>query len=92
MESYLGFFAAFCTTAAFIPQTIKVYKTQHTKDISLVMFLLMNLGMLLWLLYGIIIKSYPIIIANAITIILASYILVIKIKLDFIKHKKNKKH
>ena len=44
MESYLGFFAAFCTTVAFIPQVVKVYKSKHTKDISLGMFLLSEFG------------------------------------------------
>ena len=43
MEAYLGYFAAICTTIAFIPQAIKVYKTKHTKDISLGMFLLLIL-------------------------------------------------
>ncbi|MDP2362879.1 MAG: SemiSWEET transporter [Ignavibacteria bacterium] len=89
MESYLGFLAAFCTTIAFIPQVVKVYKSKHTKDISLGMFLLLNLGIVLWIGYGLMIKSYPVVIANAITIILASYILITKIKLDVLSSKKN---
>lgn len=88
MEIYFGFAAAFCTTIAFVPQAIKVYKTKHTKDISLVMFLLMNLGIVLWLIYGLMLNSYPIIIANAVTIVLAFYILARKIKLDFVDQKK----
>lgn len=88
METFLGFAAAFCTTIAFVPQAIKVYKTQHTKDISLVMFLLMNIGIILWLIYGLMLNSYPIIIANAITIVLALYILARKINLHFIGQKK----
>ena len=88
MESYLGYLAAFCTTVAFIPQAIKVYKTKHTKDISLGMFSLLNLGFVLWLWYGIMIISYPIILANAITIVFAVYILITKIKLDVFTHKK----
>lgn len=82
MESYLGYFAAFCTTIAFIPQAVKVYKTKHTKDISLGMFSLLNLGFILWLWYGLLIQSYPIIIANAFTIVIAIYIFINKIKLD----------
>jgi len=89
MESYLGFFAAFCTTIAFIPQVIKVYKSKHTKDISLGMFLLLSLGIVLWIGYGLMIKSYPVVIANSITIILAGYILITKIKLDVLSSKKN---
>lgn len=89
MESYIGFFAAICTTVAFIPQVIKVYKSKHTKDISLGMFLFLNLGFILWICYGLMIKSYPVVIANAVTIILASYILITKIKLDILSSKKN---
>ena len=89
MESYLGFLAAVCTTIAFIPQVVKVYKSKHTKDISLGMFSLLNLGIVLWICYGLMINSYPVVIANAITIILASYILITKIKLDVLSSKKN---
>lgn len=89
MEAILGFTAAICTTIAFIPQAVKVYKTKHTKDISLGMFSLLNLGFVLWLIYGIILKSYPIILANAVTIIFAVYILITKIRLDVIETKKN---
>ena len=88
METYLGYFAAICTTIAFIPQAVKVYKSKHTKDISLGMFLLLNVGFILWLWYGILILSYPIILANAVTIIFALYILIIKIKLDVLTSKK----
>ena len=42
--TYIGFFAAFCTTIAFLPQAIKVYKTKSTKDISLYMFLIFTIG------------------------------------------------
>ncbi len=85
MESFLGYLAAFCTTAAFIPQALKVYKTKHTKDISVAMFSLMTFGIILWLIYGIIIVSYPIIIANLLTVFFAVYILLMKIKIDVIK-------
>jgi len=88
MESILGYFAALCTTIAFIPQAVKVFKTKHTKDISLGMFSLLNFGFVLWLIYGIILQSYPIILANAITMVFAIYILITKIRLDVIgKHK-----
>lgn len=89
MESLLGYLAAFCTTIAFIPQALKVYKTKHTKDISIGMFSLMNVGIVLWLVYGFLITSYPIIIANAITIFFAMYILTTKIRLDVIPTDKN---
>ena len=77
---YIGFFAAFCTTVAFLPQAIKVYKSKSTKDISLYMFLIFTIGVLSWLIYGIIISDLPIIFANAITLILSFFILIYKIK------------
>ena len=89
MESYIGYLAAFCTTVAFIPQAVKVYKTKHTKDISLGMFSLLNLGFVFWLIYGVMLNSYPIILANAVTIIFAIYILLTKLKLDVFSAKKN---
>jgi len=91
MESYLGFLAAFCTTIAFIPQAVKVYKSKHTKDISLGMISLLNIGIVLWLWYGLMIESYPIIISNAVTIIFALYILITKIRLDGSVSKKKRR-
>jgi MtN3 and saliva related transmembrane protein len=77
---YIGFFAAFCTTVAFLPQAIKVYKSKSTKDISLSMFLIFTIGVLSWLIYGLIINDLPVILANAITLILSSIILFYKIR------------
>jgi MtN3 and saliva related transmembrane protein len=77
---YIGFFAAFCTTIAFLPQAIKVYKSKSTKDISLYMFLIFTIGVFSWLIYGIIISDLPIILANAVTLILSLFILIYKIK------------
>tara|TARA_Y100000590_G_scaffold171113_1_gene195742 strand:- start:1202 stop:1459 length:258 start_codon:yes stop_codon:yes gene_type:complete len=79
---YIGFFAGFCTTIAFIPQAIKAWKTKSTKDISLLMFLIFITGVFFWLVYGILIHEMPLIVANAITLILALSILVAKIKYD----------
>lgn len=85
MITFIGFLAAFCTTAAFVPQAIKVYKTRQTKDISLGMFLLMTMGLLSWLLYGILITDLPIILANTISLLLALYILIMKMQKDAAK-------
>ena len=77
---YVGFFAAFCTTIAFLPQAIKVFKSKSTKDISLYMFIIFTIGVLSWLIYGLIINDMPIILANAVTLILSLFILIYKIK------------
>ena len=76
----LGFAAATCTTVAYAPQFIKVWRTRSTEDISLGMFLVMVLGLLLWLVYGILSGDGPLIVANAITIVLAGGILVMKLR------------
>ncbi|MEM9338241.1 MAG: SemiSWEET transporter [Bacteroidota bacterium] len=76
----LGFAAAFCTTAAFLPQAIKTIRSKATHAISLPMYLLLIVGIILWLSYGLILGDYPIIIANAITLFLCSIILILKIK------------
>ena len=81
----IGYIAAVCTTVAYVPQAIKVYKTKRTNDISIGMFTLMTIGVLLWFLYGISVGAYPIIIANFITFILSLYIFIMKIKLDYSK-------
>lgn len=76
----LGYAAAIGTTGAFIPQVIKVFKTKKTEDLSLGTFVLFCVGILLWDVYGLMVGSFPIILANSITFTLALYILVMIIK------------
>ena len=77
--SLIGSIAAVCTTVAFLPQVVKVIKTKQTKDIALGMYAIMIVGIVLWLIYGILIEKCPVIIANALTLGLASIILVYKL-------------
>lgn len=74
----LGFAAACCTTAAFLPQAVQVYRTRRTHDLSLGMFALFTTGVVLWLGYGVLIGSAPIYVANTVTLVLAGYILYMK--------------
>ncbi|TWJ02577.1 MtN3 and saliva related transmembrane protein [Mucilaginibacter frigoritolerans] len=76
----IGYCAAFGTTISFLPQAIKTIQTKDTSGISLPMYALFTAGTLLWLLYGILSDSLPVAIANAITLIFASIILVYKIR------------
>lgn len=76
----IGFMAAFCTTIAFLPQAIKTWKTKSAKDLSLPMFLIFCVGIVFWLIYGIIIMNWPMILANAFTFVLAVSILYHKLK------------
>jgi len=82
LDNFIGFLAAICTTASFIPQAFKVFKTKKVNDISLGMFLLMSFGVALWDVYGIVIEALPIIVANTITLVLSIYILIMKLKLN----------
>ena len=76
----LGFAAATCTTLAYAPQFIKVWRTRSTEDISLGMFLVMVLGLALWLAYGLLSGDAPLVAANAITKVLAGGILFMKLR------------
>jgi len=76
----IGLIAAVCTTFAFIPQVMKVWKTKQTKDLSLRMYSIMFIGIILWLVYGIRIDSLSIIMANVVTASLVGTILVYIIK------------
>jgi MtN3 and saliva related transmembrane protein len=76
----IGFIAAILTTAAYVPQFLKVWSTRSTRDISLRMYLLMCGGVFLWLVYGIRVHSLPIILANGVTLGLTLAILGLKIR------------
>jgi len=76
----IGLVAAVLTTAAFLPQVIKTWRTRKTRDISLGMFLVLCLGICLWLVYGLLRGDLPLILANAVTLALAGTILVFKLK------------
>ncbi len=76
----LGSVAATLTTSAFIPQAWQVWRTRHTADISLGMYTLFTLGVALWLGYGLELSSWPIIIANGVTLLLAGGVLIMKLK------------
>jgi MtN3 and saliva related transmembrane protein len=76
----LGLLAGTLTTLAFLPQLMKVWKTKSTDDISLAMFSVLCIGVLLWIIYGILIRSLPVFLSNLVTFVLAFLILIIKIK------------
>jgi MtN3 and saliva related transmembrane protein len=78
--TFLGLAAAYCTTIAFVPQLVKTWKTRSTADISLGMFLVLVIGIILWLAYGILLGDVPLIVANGITLVLAGIILVFKLR------------
>ncbi len=77
---WVGSVAAALTTTAFIPQAWQVWRTRHTHDISLGMYAIFTTGVALWLAYGLLLHSWPIIIANSITFLLAGAVLLMKLR------------
>ena len=76
----LGLVAGSLTTAAFLPQVIKTWKSRSAKDLSLGMFSLFCLGVTMWLIYGLAVKDIPVIAANLLTLLLASTLLFFKLR------------
>ena len=76
----IGLVAATLTTSSFIPQVIKSWREKSAKDLSLGMFVIFCSGVFLWLVYGILNQDVPVILSNAITLVLVSILLVLKIK------------
>jgi MtN3 and saliva related transmembrane protein len=78
----LGLVAGSLTTIAFLPQLVKTWKTKSAEDISSGMLISFCMGLFLWLIYGFCIRSLPVIIANAVTLVLAAIILFFKFRFE----------
>ncbi len=76
----IGFLAAGFTTISYFPQVAKTLRTKETKDISLLMYIILSTGLCLWFIYGLLLNDLPIIVANGITFVLSLTILALKIK------------
>lgn len=76
----LGLIAGSLTTLSFLPQVIKTYRSRSAKDLSLAMFLVFCIGVMLWIIYGLLKNDTPLIIANLITFLLALSLLFAKFK------------
>jgi len=76
----IGLLAAFSTTISFLPQAVKTIRTKDTSGISLSMYWVFTIGTSLWLAYCIMLPSFPVALANAITFLLAAVILFYKIR------------
>jgi MtN3 and saliva related transmembrane protein len=80
LADWLSAAAALLTTAAFLPQAVQVIRTRDTRAISLAMYAMFTVGVALWEAYGLMTGQWSIIIANAITLVLASVILGLKLR------------
>jgi MtN3 and saliva related transmembrane protein len=80
MVELVGFGAAALTTVAFVPQAVLTWKQRRAEGVSLGMYVVFVLGVACWLAYGVLIGSAPIIVANVITLLLAGFILGMKLR------------
>ena len=76
----IGYVAGFLTTFAFIPQVWKIWATKSARDVSLHTFIVFTIGIALWVVYGILKQEPPLILWNAVTLVLATAILAMKLK------------
>lgn len=77
---WVGLAAGLLTTFAFIPQVLKIWRTRSAKDISLRMYIAFSIGVAMWLVYGILKQKPPIILWNAVTLVLAIAIVAMKLR------------
>ena len=80
LVTVIGICAGILTTSSFLPQVIKIHRTKKTSDLSLAMFIILALGISLWIIYGILLKSLPILLANSIVFVLCVYLIIAKIR------------
>jgi len=78
----IGLIAAACTTSAFVPQVVRVWRLKRAEEISLTTFLALSIGSLVWLIYGLLVSSLPVILANGVTFALVLTIFSLKVKWD----------
>ena len=77
--TWTGYVAATLTTLAFVPQALKTLRTRDTRSISLGMYVVFTVGVVFWLAYGFVLQSWPMIVANLVTLVLSLAILGMKL-------------
>ena len=80
MNDLIGYIAASLTTLSFLPQALHTFRTRDVSGISLGMYSLFTAGVALWLVYGVLLWAWPLMVANAVTLALALAILVMKLR------------
>ena len=80
VHDVVGYSAGFLATAAFVPQVAKTFKERSARDISLGMYVLFCTGVGLWLVYGVLIASWPIVLSNLVTLLLSGVVLLLKLR------------
>ena len=82
LSDLIGYLAAFLTTASFVPQAVLTLRTRDVSGISVAMYSAFTAGVALWLVYGLALGEWPIIVANAVTLALAITILAVKLRVE----------
>ena len=82
LQDILGYCAAALTTGSFVPQAMLTLRTRNVSGISVGMYSAFTVGVALWLAYGVVLREWPIVVANAVTLLLAATILRVKIVED----------
>ncbi|WP_394832691.1 SemiSWEET transporter [Pendulispora rubella] len=82
LPELVGYFAAFLTTASFLPQALMIWRTRRTEGISVGMYAIFSTGVFLWLAYGLLARAWPVVAANAVTLALDLWILGMKLRFD----------
>ncbi|NMG31285.1 SemiSWEET transporter [Aromatoleum evansii] len=78
----IGYLAALLTTASFVPQALHIWRTRDARAISLGMYAVFSTGVALWLAYGVLVGSWPVTLANVVTLFFALSILFMKLRYD----------
>lgn len=80
LTDLIGSLAAILTTISFLPQALHTFRTKDVRGISLGMYSVFTLGVAMWLVYGLLLQAWPIVIANVVTLALAGTILIMKLR------------
>jgi MtN3 and saliva related transmembrane protein len=76
----IGSLAAACTTLCWLPQAVKIIRERQTQGISLITQAVFTVGLALWLIYGLLLMNWPLILANAVTLVFSVVILILKVR------------
>ena len=80
LVTMIGFIAGTLTTISFLPQVHKAWRTKSCSDLSIGMLLAFTAGVVLWLVYGLMLRAAPVILANAVTLVLLVALLALKVR------------
>ena len=78
----IGYIAGFCTTISFVPQVLRAWRTRHTDDLAWGWLIAFGFGVTFWLIYGLVLTDWPMILANSVTLSLCLALMLMKLRFD----------